>query len=66
MKEDYDFSQGERGKFFRPDVELRIPVYLRKDISEFMQKLAEEKGTNVESLVNDWLRRNISLVETTK
>ena len=66
MKEDYDFSQGERGKFFRPDVELRIPVDLRKDISEFMQKLAEEKGTNVETLVNDWLRRNISLVETTK
>ncbi len=31
-----------------------------------MQKLAEEKGTNVETLVNDWLRRNISLVETTK
>ncbi len=60
------FSQGERGKFFRPDVELRTPVYLRKEISEFMQKLAEEKGTNVETLVNDWLRRNISLVETTK
>lgn len=66
MKEEYDFSQGERGKFYRPDVELRIPVYLRKDIAEFMQKLAEEKGTNVETLVNDWLRRNISLVETTK
>ena len=31
-----------------------------------MQKLAEEKGTNVETLVNDWLRRNISLVETAK
>ena len=61
MKEEYDFSQGERGKFYRPDVELRIPVYLRKDIAEFMQKLAEEKGTDVETIVNDWLQRNISL-----
>ena len=66
MKEEYDFSKGERGKFFRPDVELRIPVYLQKDIAEFLQKLAKEKDSDVETIVNDWLRRNISLVETTK
>jgi hypothetical protein len=28
MKSEYDFSKGERGKFYRPDVELNIPVYL--------------------------------------
>lgn len=66
MKEEYDFSKGERGKFYNPDIELRIPVYLQKDISDFLQKLASEKGTDVETIVNDWLRRNISLVETTK
>ena len=66
MKPEYDFSKGERGKFYRPDVELRIPVYLQKDIGEFLQKLASEKGTDVETIVNDWLRRNIGLVETTK
>ena len=66
MKQEYDFSKGERGKFYKSDLELRIPVYLQKDISEFLQKLASEKGTDVETIVNDWLRRNISLVETTK
>ena len=66
MKEEYDFSKGERGKFYKPDLEFRIPVYLQKDISDFLQKLASEKGTDVETIVNDWLRRNISLVETTK
>ena len=66
MKEEYDFSKGERGKFYKPDLELRIPVYLQNDISDFLQKLASEKGTDVETIVNDWLRRNISLVETTK
>jgi len=66
MKEEYDFSKGERGKFYRPDAELRIPVYLQKDIAEFLEKLAEEKDSDVETIVNDWLRRNISLVETTK
>ncbi len=66
MKEEYDFSKGDRGKFYRPDLELRIPVYLQKDIADFLKKLAEEKGSDVETIVNDWLQRNISLVETTK
>ncbi len=66
MKKEYDFSKGDRGKFYRPDLELRIPVYLQKDIADFLKKLAEEKGSDVETIVNDWLQRNISLVETTK
>jgi hypothetical protein len=66
MKDEYDFSKGERGKFYKPDAELRIPVYLQKDIAEFLQKIAEEKGIDVQTIVNDWLRRNIGLVETTK
>jgi hypothetical protein len=27
MRKEYDFSKGERGKFFRPDAKLNIPVY---------------------------------------
>ncbi len=61
-----DWGDGLRGKFYRPDLELRIPIYLQEDIAEFLEKLAEEKGSDVETIVNDWLRRNISLVETTK
>ena len=26
MRKEYDFSKGERGKFFRPDAQLSIPV----------------------------------------
>ena len=28
MKEEYDFSEAERGKFYRPDAEFDVPVYL--------------------------------------
>lgn len=28
MKDEYDFSKGVRGQFFRPDARLNIPVYL--------------------------------------
>ncbi|MGC9995768.1 MAG: hypothetical protein ABSE79_10625 [Terriglobia bacterium] len=34
MKKEYDFSKGERGKFFRPDAELNIPVYLDPDVAK--------------------------------
>ena len=66
MKEEYDSSKGEPGKSHKLDLELRIPICLQRDIIDFLQKLASEKGTDVETIVNDWLRRNISLVETTK
>ncbi len=33
MKREYDFSKGERGKFFRPNAELNLPVYLDPDVA---------------------------------
>jgi len=64
MKKEYDFSKGERGKFYDPDAELCLPIYLEPDIADFMQKLAGEKDTDIEKLVNNWLRKNIDLIET--
>jgi len=31
MKEEYDFTTAEQGKFYHPIDELEIPVYLDKD-----------------------------------
>ena len=64
MKKEYDFSKGVRGKFYHPDVELNIPIYLEPDIAEFMQKLAGKKGKDVSKIVNEWLRLNIGLLES--
>ena len=33
MKKEYDFSKGERGKFYQPGVELKVPVYLEPDVA---------------------------------
>ena len=66
MKREYDFSKGERGKFYRPDAELNFPIYLEPEIAEFMRNLAGEKGTDVETIVNDWLRKDIGLVQTVR
>ena len=64
MKKEYDFSKGERGKFYDPDAELCLPIYLEPDIADFMRKLAGQKDADIEKLVNDWLRKNIDLIET--
>jgi tryptophan 2,3-dioxygenase len=64
MKDEYDFSGGERGKFYHPQAELELPIYLDPDSAKFLRKLAAEKGVDVETIVNDWIKKNIALVET--
>jgi hypothetical protein len=62
MREDYDFSKGERGKFYRPGLELNLPIYLEPDVARFVRELAKAKNMAVETLVNDWLRQDIALI----
>ncbi len=64
MKEEYDFSKAERGKFYNPDAEFSFPVYLEHDVDDFLTRLADEKGVNVQELVNEWLRVNIQLIQS--
>ena len=64
MRAEYDFSKGERGKFYNPDAVFIFPVYLEPDVSDFMNKLADEKGVSVQELVNEWLRVSIRLVQS--
>ena len=62
MSKEYDFSKGERGKFYRPDVELNLPIYLEPDVAKFLRELAQAKNMAIESIVNDWLRQDIALI----
>ena len=64
MKAEYDFSKGERGKFYRPDASLKLPVYLEPDVDTFMRQISLKTGKDVEKLVNEWLRSSIKLVES--
>ena len=64
MKAKYDFSKGERGKFYDPKAAFNLPIYLEEDVDEFMRKLANEKGKDVETLVNEWLRCSMQLIQS--
>ncbi len=64
MRDEYNFSKGERDKFYHPDAEFLLPVYLEPDIAEFLHQLAVKKHVEVDEIVNDWLRRDIGLIQT--
>lgn len=64
MKQEYDFSNGERGKFFRENAKLNLPVYLEDDVQTYLQEKAKLKGVNVSQLVNELLKQDIKLIES--
>lgn len=50
MKKEYDFSKGERCKFYHPDLELYSPIYIEPEMMEILSKFSPrcqkaEKGT---------------------
>jgi hypothetical protein len=64
MKKEYDFSKGERGKFYKPNIELNLPVYLESDVAQFVQKYAKKKNVDRQTVVNELLRKDKELVES--
>ena len=60
MRDEYDFSKGQRGRFFKPDAHLNLPVYLDDDVRSHLQRQAKEKGIEVNELVNDLLKHDIA------
>jgi hypothetical protein len=62
MKDNYDFSQGERGKFFNPTAQFRFPIYLDTPVQDYLSQRAQVKGIDLSSFVNDLLKRDIELV----
>jgi hypothetical protein len=64
MKPEYDYSNGERNRFYRPDATHEFPVYLESDVREGLERLARARDMDIEDLVNTWLRMNIAMVES--
>jgi hypothetical protein len=66
MKKEYDFAKGERGKFYNPEANFKLPVYLDDDIQAFFLELAKKKKVNINVLVNDTIKANIALYKVLK
>ena len=66
MKDEYDFSKGERGKFFAGAATLVPPVHLEPEILTYLSERAAAQGTSLSALVNRLLKKDIELIEITK
>ena len=66
MKKEYDFSNAERGKFYKNDLTLNLPVYLDKENKKFFEKVAKENKSDLSSVVNKILKENIKLAQVLK
>lgn len=61
MKDEYDFSNAERGKFYRPAEELDIPIYLDDDVKSFFMERIKGKEVSLNQVINSLLKKDIEI-----
>jgi predicted HicB family RNase H-like nuclease len=66
MKDEYDFSKAERGKFYRRDMQLIPPVHLDPEVLSYLAARAEARGTSLNDLVNELLKKDIERIEAAR
>jgi hypothetical protein len=63
MKEEYDFSNAEQGKFYVPIENIQLPIYLDKDIIQYLNEKCLTTQESLQLLVNDLLRKDIEIAK---
>ncbi len=63
MEREYDFANAAQGKFHRPDMELAPPIRLEPGVLTWLTSRAQSKGTTLNELVNELLRKDIERIE---
>ncbi len=63
MKDEYDFSKAEPGKFYRQGAVLVPPVHLDPEVLAFLSERAKARGVPLNKLINTLLKKNIELIE---
>ena len=63
MKEEYDFSNAEQGKFYVPVENVQLPIYLDKDVVQYLNEKRLTTQGSLQLLVNDLLRKDIEIAK---
>jgi cytidylate kinase len=63
MKQEYDFSKAERGRFYRKGAELRLPIYLESKLQFQLERIAQRKGKELSEVVNQLVKKEVELLE---
>ena len=63
MKDEYDFSKAERGRFYRQDAVLAPPVRLRPEVLAFLTARAQGAESRSTHLSMNSLKKDLELIE---
>ncbi|MCK4797221.1 MAG: hypothetical protein KAT05_07550 [Spirochaetes bacterium] len=66
MKKKYDFSKGVKGKFYIPEKEIELPIYLDKENRKYFLNLSKTKKIAMSKLVNNILSKDRELIDAVK
>ena len=66
MREEYDFSNAERGKFYSENLKMNLPVYLELEVLDYFSAKAKAEGADLNQLVSDQLKKDIARIEGSK
>lgn len=63
MKKEYDFTNAEQGKFYRPMEELDIPIYLDKEVRDFFLANMKNKinDFSLNKIINSLIKQDIEI-----
>lgn len=61
MKNEYDFSNSEKGKFFTPLDKIEVPVYLDKSVRAFYASAAMSRKIDLDQMVNAILKKEMEI-----
>jgi len=64
MKKEYDFSKGVRGKFYKENTKLNMPVYLEPEQLKFVEQLAKRKNKDLTVIVNELIIKSKRFVKS--
>ena len=63
MLDEYDFSNSVRGKFHKEGAIHIAPIRLDTDVLAYFAKRARAKGTTLNELLNEILKKDMELIE---
>ena len=63
MKKKYDFSKAVKGKFFTPESEIELPIYLDKNIRNFYSKVAQNRNKEIGNVINAILKKEMEILK---
>ena len=63
MRDEYDFTDAVRGKFYRKAAVHIPPVHLDPVVAKYLQKRADARGISLSELVNEFMKKHIEIIE---